>query len=55
MASELAQVQREALRARYAFTRYQLQRHAVTEQDQATIIQAYHGCFDLPGALAAGE
>jgi hypothetical protein len=55
MASELAQVQREALRARYAFTRYQLQRHSVTEQDQAAIISAYRGCFDLPGVLAAGE
>ena len=55
MAGELARVEREALRARYAFTRYQLLRHSVTEQDQAAIIRAYGHCFDLPGTLAVGD
>jgi hypothetical protein len=55
MAGELARVEREALRARYAFTRYQLLRHPVTEQDQAAIIRAYSHCFDLAGTLAVGD
>jgi hypothetical protein len=55
MAGELARMERQALRARYAFTRYQLLRHPVAEADQEAIIRAYSACFGLPGALAAGD
>jgi hypothetical protein len=52
MAAELAGSEPDALRARYAFSRYQLLRHPVSEQEQKTIIAAYRACFGLQGALA---
>lgn len=50
MARELAQTGHQALRARYAFTRYQLLRHPVAEQDQDAIINAYRACFGVSEA-----
>ena len=53
MADEMARVEREALRARYAFTRYQLLRHPVSESDQDAIIKAYCACFSMPWMSAS--
>jgi hypothetical protein len=53
MAAELAGSEPDALRARYAFSRYQLLRHPVSEQEQDAIVSAYRVCFGLQDVQAA--
>jgi hypothetical protein len=53
MAAELAGPEKDALRARYAFSRYQLLRHPVSEQEQDAIVSAYRVCFGLQDVQAA--
>lgn len=50
-AVELASVARDAVRARYAFSRRQLSRHAVSREDREGIIRAFRGCFGIGGEV----
>lgn len=51
MAEELASVERQAVQARYVFSRSQLSRHAIDEAERQAIVTAYQGCFGISGIL----